>query len=161
MSRFIRMLEKIQLTAGALFLTIFFVVIVIQIVTRQIGVSVIWTEEVANYSFIWAVFMGAAVMVNRRDHFTFDLLQRKLKGKPRNILNIINDTILIIFNVAIFYYGLQVVERFWNYNWAALPDMKMGYVWIAIPIMAGTMIIYSAAHLINHVKLLKVMEVNE
>ncbi|MRH44482.1 TRAP transporter small permease subunit [Aquibacillus halophilus] len=161
MNRFVNILEKIQLTAGALSLLTFFVVIVIQIVTRHLGVSVIWTEEVANYSFIWAVFMGAAVMVNRRDHFTFDFLQRKLTGKPKLSLSIFTDSVLILFNIAIFYFGLQVVERFWNYNWAALPAMKMGYVWLSIPIMAGTMVIYSTVHLINHAKMLKVKEVNE
>lgn len=161
MNRFIRMLEKVQLTVGVLFLSLFFIVIVFQITTRHLGISVIWTEEVANYSFIWAVFMGAAVMVNRRDHFTFDYLQRKLKGKPKLSLNIFNDIVLILFNVAILVYGLQVVQRFWDYNWVALQEMKMGYVWISIPIMAGTMIIYSLAHLVRHVKLLSGKEVSE
>ncbi|WP_138418662.1 TRAP transporter small permease [Aquibacillus sediminis] len=161
MNRFIQTLEKIQITVGAIFLTVFFTVIVVQIVTRQIGISVIWTEEVANYSFIWAVFMGAAVMVNRKEHFTFDLLQRKLKDKPRTILNLVIDLMLILFNVMVLNYGIQVVQRFWNYNWVALQDMKMGYVWISIPIMAITMIIYLLGHVINHVKLLKVKEVSE
>ncbi|MFD1037550.1 TRAP transporter small permease [Virgibacillus byunsanensis] len=161
MNRFIRMLEKVQLTVGVLFLTIFFVAIVIQITTRHLGISVIWTEEVANYSFIWAIFMGSAVAVNRRDHFNFDFLQRKLKNKANTSLKIFNDVILILFNVAIFYFGLQVVQRFWDYNWTALPEMKMGYVWISIPIMAITMVIYSLAHLIHNIKALKVKEVNE
>lgn len=154
-------MEKIQLTVGVLFLSVFFLAIMIQIVTRHLGISVIWTEEVANYSFIWAVFMGAAVMVNRRDHFSFDLLQRKLKNKSKASLNIVNDLVLLLFNSAIFFYGLQVVERFWSYNWTALPQMKMGYVWIAIPIMAGTMIVYTAAHLIGHVKELQTKGVKQ
>ncbi len=161
MNRFIRMLEKVQLTVGVMFLSIFFIAIVIQITTRHLGISVIWTEEVANYSFIWAIFMGAAVMVNRRDHFTFDYLQRKLKGKSKLSLNIINDVVLILFNAAILVYSSQVVERFWDYNWAALPEMKMGYVWISIPIMAGTMIIYSLGHLVKHVKILSGKEARE
>ncbi|WP_077623283.1 TRAP transporter small permease [Sediminibacillus massiliensis] len=161
MSRFIRILEKIQLTAGVAFLTVFFVAIVIQIVTRHLGISVIWTEEVANYSFIWAVFMGAAVMVNRRDHFTFDMLQRKLKNKPKHTLNIFNDIVLILFNIAIFLYGIQVVQRFWDYTWASLPAMKMGYVWLSIPIMASTMIVYSLSHLVSHIKNFNTKEVSE
>ncbi|MEQ6376727.1 TRAP transporter small permease [Bacillaceae bacterium S4-13-56] len=161
MNRFIRTLEKIQLIVGGIFLTIFFAAILIQIVTRKIGVSVIWTEELANYSFIWAIFMGAAVMVNRKEHFTFDLLQKKLSGKKRVILNLVIDSILVAFNIAIFIYSLQVVQRFWNYNWTALPSMKMGYVWISLPIMAGTMIIYLISHLIEHVKTLKAREVSE
>ncbi|MBR3118235.1 MAG: TRAP transporter small permease subunit, partial [Oceanobacillus sp.] len=81
MKRFVNVLEKVQIITGVTFLCIFFLVIMLQIVTRHLGISVIWTEEVANYSFIWGIFMGAAVMVNRREHFNFDFLIRKLNGK--------------------------------------------------------------------------------
>src|SRR5699024_10714296 len=76
--KMINTLEKIQIVIGVIFLCVCFGVIVFQIVTRYLGISVIWTEEVANYSFVWAVFMGAAIMVNRREHFSFDFLIQKL-----------------------------------------------------------------------------------
>lgn len=152
MKRFADILEKIQLTIGMIFLSIFFIVIIFQIVTRHLGISIIWTQEVANYSFIWAVFMGAAAMVNRGDHFKFDFLYRKLKGKPRSILSIVNDIILLIFNGAILFYGIQVVEKFWNYSLASLPQIKMGYVWLSIPVMAGTMVIYLIINIIDEIK---------
>ena len=161
MNRFVRALEKVQLTLGVTFLAIFFLVVIFQIITRHLGISVIWTEEVANYTFIWAVFMGAAVMVNRREHFNFDFILRKLKFKKKALLQLISDLVLIAFNLAIFLLGLQVVTEFWSYTWAAIPEMKMGYVWISIPIMAGSMIIYSISHLMEHLKVLKAKEVNE
>jgi TRAP-type transport system small permease protein len=157
--RFVQILEKIQIAVGLVFLCLFFSVILVQIVTRYMGVSVIWTEEVANYSFIWAIFMGAAVMVNRREHFNFDFLLRKVKAKL--LLNIFNDLVLIVFNIFIFLLGIQIVKEFWNYTWATIPEMKMGYIWIAIPIMAGSMIVYSLSHLIEHTKLRNAKEVSE
>lgn len=156
---FVKLLEKIQLTIGVIFLTVFVIAIIIQISSRYMGISVIWTEEVANYSFIWAVFMGAAVMVNRREHFSFDFLSKKLKGKPRIYLTIFNDCVLIIFNSAILYYGYQATKIFWNYNWVSLTFLKMGYVWIALPIMGATMIIYSLSHLIKSFRFLSLKEV--
>lgn len=158
---FIKLLEKIQLTIGVICLSIFFITIVIQVLTRYMGISVIWTEEVANYSFIWAVFMGAAVMLNRREHFQFDLLLRKLKGKSKSSLTIVNDSILLLFNLAVFIYGIQAVKSFWDYNWVSLPFMKMWYVWLAVPIMGGTMVIYTISHLIKTVKNFKGEEVAE
>lgn len=152
MNRFVKVLEKIQITIGVAFLSIFFLVILYQIITRHLGISAIWTVEMASNSFIWAMFMGAAVMVNRKEHFNFDILLKKLTGKKRFMLNIFNDFVLILFNIAIFIYGIQVCQQFWDYNWTSLPDLKMGYVWIAIPIMGGTMIIYSVNHIINHLK---------
>lgn len=151
----IKMLEKIQITIGVISLSIFFIAIIIQIVTRHLGIPVIWTEEVANYSFIWSVFMGAAVMVNKKEHFSFDFLSQKLKGKSKSSLLIVIDSIVLLFALALFYYGIEAVRTFWNYNWAALPSMKMGYVWISIPIMGITMAIYTINHLINSVKDLK------
>jgi len=161
MKRIVNVIEKLQITIGVVFLCVFFSVIVLQIVTRHFGISVVWTEDVANYSFIWAIFMGASVMVNRREHFNFDFLIKKLKGKRKASLNIFNDLVLIVFNTCIFFLGIQVVMEFWNYRWASLPEMKMGYIWIAIPIMAGTMIFYSVSHLVEHIQKAKVKEGSE
>nr|WP_263324660.1 TRAP transporter small permease subunit [Neobacillus sp. Marseille-Q6967] len=151
----IKMLEKIQLTIGVISLSIFFIAIIIQIVTRHLGIPVIWTEEVANYTFIWSVFMGASVMLNRKEHFSFDFLLQKLKGVSKTTLNIVIDTIVLLFAVALFYYGIEAVQNFWNYNWVSLPQLKMGYVWISIPITGLTMAIYSLNHLIISIKELK------
>ncbi|MFG6147126.1 TRAP transporter small permease [Halobacillus sp. B23F22_1] len=149
---FIKLLERTQLAVGILFLIVFFVTIVIQVLTRFMGVSAIWTEEVATYSFIWSVFMGAAVMLNKRDHFQFDLLLNKLKGKKKKSLYLFNDSILLLFTVTLFILGIMVVNSFWNFRWESLPEMKMGYVWLSIPTMAGTMVIYTIAHMLNNVK---------
>jgi len=161
MNRLVKMIEKVQMTVGIFFLILFFVVIMIQIITRHLGIPVIWTVELAINSFIWAIFMGAAVMVNRRDHFNFNILERKIKGKAGTSLKIFNDIVIILFNTAIFIYGIQVTEKFWNYNWTSLPSLKMGYVWISIPIMGFTMVIYSVSHLISHIKMFKEKGVKE
>lgn len=158
---FIRMLERTQMAVGVISLCIFFVAIVVQIVTRHLKIAVIWTEEVANYSFVWAIFMGAAVMVSRREHFSFDFLTSRFKGKKQASLFFFNDTVIMLFSLAIFFYGFQAMMTFWNYNWVALPFLKMGYVWISIPIMGLTMFIYTFNHLIQNLKALRSKEVAE
>jgi len=159
--RFIQVLEKVQIAVGVTFLCAFFLVIMFQIATRYLGISVIWTEEVANYSFVWAIFMGASVMVNRREHFNFDFIQRKLQGKKRLSLSIFNDLVLIIFNIFIFLLGIQVTVEFWYYRCVTILEMKMGYIWIVIPIMAVTMILYSLSHLVDHIKAFNVKGVSK
>ncbi len=156
----VKVIEKIQLTIGVVCLSIFFIAILIQVFARYFGIPVIWTEEVANYSFIWAVFMGASIMVNHRQHFRFEGLSKKLKGKPKIILDIIIDGILLIFNVLILYYGCIVTMKFWNYNWVSLPSFKMGYVWLCIPIMGATMSIYVISHIKDHISKFKRGEIN-
>jgi TRAP-type C4-dicarboxylate transport system permease small subunit len=140
-------MEKIQLMLGVVFLTVFFVTILIQIFARYFGIPVIWTEEVSNYSFIWSVFMGASAMVNRKGHFKFNFLLLKLKEKQRIILNWMINVILLLFSIAVSYYGIQAVMGFWDYRWVALPALKMGYVFLCLPIMGISMTIY----LLNHI----------
>lgn len=152
MSQFVKTLEKIQITIGITALLIFFTAILIQISTRYLGLSVLWTEEVSTYSFIWAMFMGASVMVNHREHFSFDTLQYKLSYVNRNRLNMFIDGLLIAFNVFIVSYGINIISHFWNYRWETLSFMKMGYVWIVIPVMGVSMIIYSLHHIIERIK---------
>ncbi len=42
------------------FLLVFFVLVVfMQIVLRQLNMSLIWTEEIARYAFIWFILFGA------------------------------------------------------------------------------------------------------
>lgn len=140
------------MTLGVITLSIFFIAIIIQIVSRHMGVAIIWTEEVANYSFIWSIFMGAAVMVNQREHFSFDFLTIKLTGRKKTALVLVIDLIVLLFALAILYYGIEAARTFWDYNWVAIPEMKMGYVWISLPIMGLTMAIYSLGHLFNGFK---------
>lgn len=158
---FIKKMERIQMAIGAISLCIFFVAIIVQIITRYLKIAVIWTEEVANYSFVWAIFMGAAVMVSRREHFSFDFLTRRFKGKKKASLFLFNDTVIMLFSVTIFYYGLQAMMAFWSYNWVSLPFLKMGFVWISIPIMGLTMFIYTCNHLVQNWKALRNREAME
>ncbi|SET66381.1 TRAP-type C4-dicarboxylate transport system, small permease component [Natronincola peptidivorans] len=148
-------IEKVQLVLGVLCLSVFFIAILIQVFSRYLGIPVIWTEEVANFSFIWAVFMGASIMVRSKSHFRFNLMSQKLKGKPKVILEMFINGLLLAFNLFISYYGILVVRTFWNYRWVTFPNIKMGYTWMILPIMGITMSIYIIEHIIENIQQLR------
>lgn len=152
MNKITNLVSKVQMIIGITFLFIFFVAIIIQITTRHLGISIIWTGEVSTNSFVWAILMGSAVMVYHREHFNFDYLERKLSPTAWKKVTIFNDGILIVFNSVLFLYGVQVTQGFWDYSWSSLPFLKMGYVWIAVPIMSLTMILYSLSHIIKNIR---------
>lgn len=161
MNKMIKAIEKVQIAAGILFLVMFFLATILQIVTRYMGLSVLWTEELANYAFIWAIFMGAALMVSHREHFTFDMLKLKLSRKNNLYLNIFIDALLVVFNLYITIYGFQLLQHFWNYTWETVPAFKMSFVWLSVPVMSITMILYSVNHIINSIASLKKLDGKE
>lgn len=152
MKKLANLWEAIQVKLGVVFLSIFFLVIVLQMVVRYIGISLIWTEEVATYSFIWAVFMGASVMIHRKGHFRFSVVYNKLEGNAKSFLKFFINFILLVFSLAVLYYGIIATLNFWNYNWYSLPDFKMGYMFISIPTMGLSMLIYVLDNLIDDYK---------
>ncbi len=149
------LIEKVQIALGGVFISIFLGTILIQIVSRYVKIPVTWSEDVAKYSFIWAVFMGSAWAVARNEHFTFTALGDKLKGKRKIIHGIVISLITMIFTIAMIKYGFDVTLKFWNYNWPNVPTFKMGYVWMSLPVTGITMTFYLVLHVIENLILLK------
>ena len=69
MKKAIQILEKVQIGVGAAFLFLFLLTVVVQMLSRYLGIAATWTEDVSMYSFIWAVFMGAGAMVYEKRYF--------------------------------------------------------------------------------------------
>lgn len=142
MSKLIYYLEKFQLIMGTIFLVVFVLTSLIQVITRYIGISATWTEEVSVNSFIWAMFLGAAVMVKYKQHFSFNLFDNKLSPLKRIMLSIFQDIVIFTFCIACFIYSTEITNTFWNSRWITIPFFKQGYVWLILPITFLTISIY-------------------
>lgn len=148
-------IEQLQIKIGAIFIALFLATILLQIYARVTNIPVTWSEDVAKYSFVWAVFMGSAWAVGRDEHFAFTALGDKLKGDKKIILSIVIHLVSLIFTIAMTKYGFDVTLKFWNYTWANIPTFKMGFVWMSLPITGITMSFYLVMHVIEGILLLK------
>ena len=153
MKRAIDGLQKIQIAAGGLFLAVFLITVVYQMFTRFIGVSATWTEDVVQYSFIWAVFMGASAMVHAKAHFAFSSLRDLLKSEViKGILSILITILMLVFCIYMFGYGVMIAKKFWNYTWVNIPQFKRGPTWLCLPISGATSAIYLLYQLFDEIK---------
>lgn len=136
-------LQKLQILAGGIFLAIFLVTVVFQILSRYLGIAAVWTEEVSMYSFIWATFLGAGAMVYESRHFAFTSISDMLKdGVAKSLLSILIKLIMLVFALLMLYYGCLVTKQFWNYKWVSLPSLSRGPTWLCLPICGATSAIY-------------------
>lgn len=142
MQKFVNYVEKIQLVFGAIFLVIFVIATLLQVSTRYLGISATWTEEVAVNSFIWAVFLGASVMVRQKQHFSFNFLVSYLSKKNAFFLIMVQNLILIVFCILCCIYSSEITQAFWNSKWISIPQFRQGYVWLILPITFISMSIY-------------------
>ena len=142
MKNLAKWMKNIQLTIGIFSISIFFIAIVVQVFARYTGFTVMWTGEVSRYSFIWFVFMGAGVMTFENQHFAFYSLIVRLSAKKQIIIKLLISLIILIFSIAILYYGIAITNKFWNYQWINLPKIKMGYTWLCVPLLGAANILY-------------------
>jgi TRAP-type C4-dicarboxylate transport system permease small subunit len=155
-NRIIFLLQKTQIAAGGICLSIFLVSVIAQILCRYIGVSVLWTEDVSMYSFIWAVFMGASAMVYERRHFAFTSLSDSLSSpREKLVVALIISALIMTFSFFMLYYGILITRQFWNYKWITIPKFKRGPVWLCMPVAGATMALYSLSLIINDISIFR------
>ncbi|MDO4961999.1 MAG: TRAP transporter small permease subunit [Eubacteriales bacterium] len=155
MKKAIDMLAKIQIAVGGLFLAIFLLTVVYQMLSRYLGIAATWTEDVSMYSFIWATFMGAGAMVHDQRHFAFTSVTDMLKNKrAKSIIQLIIDIVMIIFAILMIKYGVAVTKQFWNYTWNNIPSFKRGPTWMCLPICGITSTIYLAELIVEEIKII-------
>lgn len=147
--------ERAQIALGCTTFMIFVTAVICQVASRFFKIPMVWTEDLANYSFIWSVYMGASVIFNRNQHFKFNVIEMKMKGKWHEIYTIIINLAVFIFCAIVFCYGIQLVQNFWGYKWNSIPQLRMGYHWICVPIMGLTMSVYAVGHIAEAVGNLK------
>ena len=104
-------LEKILWFAAAVCLAVFSILTFTQVVSRGIGHPIVWTEEIARFSFIYMVFLGSAVGVRRGSHYSFNAFA---KCKSRAVLFISKLSVLILeflFLAFLFYTSMQFLPQ--------------------------------------------------
>lgn len=112
----------------------------IQVCLRYLfSLSFLWGEELSLFSFIWCVFLGAAIAVRRRTHFAFDLLVGLLRGRAAAGQRLLVDLIVLSLSVVILVQG---------YRFAILSIRRLSPA-LGITLFVPTLIIpISAAYMI-------------
>lgn len=151
MQKFTSYLGKIQLLLGTFFLVIFVTTTLIQVVTRYLGISATWTEEISVNTFIWSMLLGAAVMTKEKKHFSFILFNNRLSEKNLAVFYIFQNVIMLAFCVTCAIYSIEITNTFWNSRWITIPFLKQGYAWLILPITFISMSIYLIEDVITQI----------
>lgn len=124
------------------------IVVGIQIVSRLIGTSMNWTEELARYFLIWITFLGAAVAYHDGRHiavsFLVDCLPRKMAFASRFLSILACLTLVVVLAYwGVMYMNMQYFQR------SPAMGLPMSYVYLIIPISFSLIAIYSLKDILH------------
>jgi TRAP-type C4-dicarboxylate transport system permease small subunit len=74
------------------------------------GAGMAWTEELSRYSFLWAVFVGAALVAKHNSHVRISAQYLLMPVKVRLFFRFITDMMWIGFNLYIAWLSWNVIQ---------------------------------------------------
>lgn len=104
-----------------------------------------WTEELATFLMIWVGMLGASVALNRGAHLGIDYFMGKLFARTRLYTEVFVFGAIGLFSLTVMLIGgIQLVYRTLQFGQVS-PAMgiRMGYVYLALPISGFFLVIYS------------------
>lgn len=103
-----RQLERLLHGVLLLLLASFIVLIVYQIVSRNLGFlpRLYWTEEMSRFAFQWMIMLGTAIGVLHADHFVLEAFPRG--SRPDRMTRVIRDVACLIVGLIFVVFG-------WNF----------------------------------------------
>jgi len=143
------LIEKLSEVIGKIItkITVFLLIILlatifVDVFSRSIlSKPILWTQEIALISFIWSVFLGAAIGVKEKSHFTLNIF-RKVSNKTEIFFEFLTGISILFFSIYLLKEGLTLtimgLKRF-----SRPSGIPMVYIFLALPISGASMILFS------------------
>ena len=112
-----------------------------------LGFSLYWGDEAAQALLVWLTFLGAAVAVRDRGHYSFDYLARSGNPRVRLAIAVASRVITIAALLAFLYWTVRVA---WGIRPWIMPAMEISRVWVyaAGPVGCLLMLLYAGRDLV-------------
>lgn len=115
-----------------------------------LNASLSWPEEMSRWAFVWMIFLGMALGVQRNSHVSLDLLSRKVRGPGQTALTIFRQVVICAASIALLRHGIDLADRA-TYVSPAL-EWHFRYLYLAVPCGAALNIFYLARRRVEGMK---------
>ena len=134
-------LEKILEVFSIFLLITLAVIVVMAVIFRFLGASLIWYVEVASVVLAWLTYYGSALAVIHRGHLGFPGLFLSLPKPLRVAAFIIAETVVISFFAIIGYAGWYILGIFGEETLVSLNWVHLSFNQSVIPIGSALFIL--------------------
>jgi len=144
--RFIDLLEW-----WAVFLLVLMVIVVcLGVFFRYVlNAALVWYDEFAAYILVWLTFYGAVVASYHGRHIGFDVVVEGLNPNSKKVVEAVAECFVLGFQVILLYYGWLLTRRMGDETAVSLVWVRMGWIYSALPITGGLMLLISAGRLLR------------
>lgn len=139
-------LSKLNKHFEEIILVVFFSVMIIlvflQVVFRYVfNYSLIWSEELARYLFVWQILLGASLSIRDDKHLKIDVIYMIVPEKMKKYIKVLSYFIFLVFALFLIKEGTLLVNNMLFIKKQYTPAMKvpMGLIYLIVPFSATLM----------------------
>ena len=127
-------LDAVVSTAMALTLAVVLATVLLQVLFRYVfSHPLAWTQELAQYAFIWMVYLGGGLGVRRGVHLRVSLIEHWFPPRLRRMLPLLSTAVSMILAMVFLIVGGIMVWRTWPHRSPAM-GLPMGSIYLIFPI---------------------------
>ena len=152
MSSLRRSVDRLLAMTISILMALMVATVLWQVFTRfVIGRPSSFTEEMVRYMMIWVGLIGAAYATGQKSHLALDLFTAHLTGGRKRASEIFIQSAILLFALVVLVGGgcrLVWIQLALGQLSAAL-GVKLGYVYLAVPIAGAFIVFYSLTALVD------------
>lgn len=93
-----------------------------------------WVDEIAMYSIIWGILFGLSIALRNDKHIGIDLFYDRLSPKLQRIVNIISNSVGVLFCVFLVFYSMNLVLSTYENGLVSMTiGLPMWLVYLILP----------------------------
>jgi TRAP-type C4-dicarboxylate transport system permease small subunit len=148
-ARLARVAERARDALVVVLFAAMFCVIVVQIALRYVfNQPLVWTDEAAQYCFVWVSFLGWTMAARRRIHIGINVVVDRLPAAARRALHALWCVSSAGFAVVLFVVGIVIAYRNGDVRMLSI-DFAFWPVYLAVPVAAIFLVAYALRDLIH------------
>lgn len=150
------MLSKILKYTLVFTFVLLIITVLLQVFSRYVlTVTIPWTEDGARLILIVITFLGTAVALRDNEHIAITFLFKRIPTKYKNYVNIFINLIILFFLIFFIKGSLEMTSMNWVLPIVSFPKLKIGYIYIILPISAFLMVYFLIIKILNDISIIK------
>ena len=115
--------------------------VVVAVIFRKVGYSLVWYDEVAAILLAWLTFYGAALAAIHQAHIGFPKLVERFHGRSRRVLFLVSKCLVVGFFALAAWMGMKMMAVLGGTYLVSLPWLPAQIVYSAIPIGSALFVV--------------------
>lgn len=136
-----KLFNKLEEWIGGTLFIAMFVVLVLQIVARQILDSpLIWSEELARLIFVYIGMLGISMGIRSQSHVMIDFIYARLPEKIQKVVFTVIQILIFFCITSFIYFGYLLIEKKADIELVSL-GISAKWMYIALPLISLLMLV--------------------